>query len=192
MKNNIGVILAIAMLMLIVFVGCNETENGATQTNGITGGAVTNTEGGSTPTETNPIVIEEPTDGSVLDVNALIAKIQCSDVVENTIYVITQSPNLMTYSGETTAPKIWKIYVPTAAGMEHLAYFHNIEIRSMVICGKNITIVIDNGEKDPLLVSDEEAQEILNNPLIAKGFGMLRNGEGPDSGPIEKEQTRGT
>ncbi len=182
MKNNtILKTLAIAVLMMFVFVGCKETENGATQTNGITGNVPLDTEV-TQPTETAPIVIEQPTDGSALDVNALLGKVQCSDVVENTIYVITQSSNLMGDYGEITGPKTWKIYVPTAAGLRHLAYFHNIEIKSMTICGKNITIVIDNGEKELSLVSDDAADEILNNPLIADGFDMLRTTEGPDSG----------
>lgn len=186
MKNNTGVMLAIAILTAVVFAGCNETQ---TQGQGITTNAVsdvtqTNPEV-TQPTETTPIIIEEPTDGTALDMNALLGKIQCSDVVENTIYVITQSPNLMADYGDTTAPKTWKIYVPTAAGMKHLAYFHNIEIRSEVICGKNITIVIDNGEKDLSLVSEEAAEEILDNPLIKNGFGMLNPIEGPDSGSPE-------
>ncbi len=188
MKNNTEAILAIAMLMLIAFVGCKETQ---TQGQGITANAVSDvTPKGpetTTPTETTPTVTEPtptetttPTEQEViLDENALLGKIQCSSgVIQNGIYVITQSKSLLYYLGDTLGPKTWKIYAPTQEEVTHLAFFHSIEYKSMLICGKNITIIIDNGEKDPLVVSYDAANVILNDPLIANGFNLLGHTEG--------------
>lgn len=173
MKNKT---LIVTIVMALIFVNCNKTTTVSpiipmtnTTNTSMTNTPVTNISVTPTTSVTSPSTFNE---------SALINKLEPKNIAQHTLFVMTQTSNLVIDSGATQYPETWKIYEPTYEGMIILATYHHIEYKEIII-GKNITITLikDNGRKSPLQASQTSVDIILSDPKIVAGLSLLSHNE---------------